>query len=452
MKSLFARLRRRILRLIDDIATGGRLGQISAHQADARESLRSIVALLDLIDLRLKESRQLEEAMFAQVQVAPERVMESVSPRVDAIDLRLQEARQLEAATLDAIDLRLQEARQLEAVTLDAIDLKLQEARQLEAAALDAIDLRLQESRQLEAATLDRIQAVGVQVGALVSALDSHTANLVARLSLLEYNLRDGLAKGEKRGASAAGGSRERRLYLDLLETSLTGELSADRAISPWSKGAYDPQTRFVGRDWPATALTMIGTARMRNLRHLLERVIAADVPGDFIETGAWRGGACIYAKGIMVAYDDTKRSVWVADSFRGLPQPTPELYPADAGDLHHTFGELAVSADDVRAGFTHYGLLDERVMFLEGWFKDTLPAAPIERLAILRLDGDMYESTMDALVALYDKVSKGGFVIVDDYLLPACAKAVHDFLGSREIAIRLEPVDGAAVFWEKGS
>ena len=89
----------------------------------------------------------------------------------------------------------------------------------------------------------------------------------------------------------------------------------------------------------------------------------------------------------------------------------------------------LMVGADQVRANFDRYGLLDDQVRFLEGWFADTLPMAPIEQLAILRLDGDLYESTMDALVPLYEKVSPGGFVIVDDYgAWEPCRKAVDDF------------------------
>ena len=101
-----------------------------------------------------------------------------------------------------------------------------------------------------------------------------------------------------------------------------------------------------------------------------------------------------------------------------------------------------------MRDNFRRYGLLDDEVEFLEGWFKDTLPAAPIERLAILRLDGDMYGSTMETLEALYDKVGPGGFVIVDDYILPGCRKAVDDFRAARGIAAPMTDVDGAAVFW----
>jgi O-methyltransferase len=147
-----------------------------------------------------------------------------------------------------------------------------------------------------------------------------------------------------------------------------------------------------------------------------------------------------------------TDRRVWVADSFRGLPPPNPERYPVDRGDHLHTIRALAVSLDAVRDNFARYGMLDDQVVFLEGWFRDTLPTAPIERLAILRLDGDLYESTTDALSTLYDKVSVGGFVIVDDYgAYPSCRAATIDFRASRRVTERMYDIDGSGVFWQRG-
>jgi O-methyltransferase/8-demethyl-8-(2,3-dimethoxy-alpha-L-rhamnosyl)tetracenomycin-C 4'-O-methyltransferase len=243
--------------------------------------------------------------------------------------------------------------------------------------------------------------------------------------------------------------ARLRNRYLNLLEASLTGTLIGDAPIDTRSGGNYDPKLRLLGRDWPGLAQTMIGSVRMRNLRNLCESVILNEVPGDFIKTGVWRGGACFFMRGILAAYADTTRRLFVADSFPGLPPPSPDFYPADAGDLHHTFNQLAVSRQDVANNFRRYELLDDRVVILEGWFKDTLTTAPIENLAILRLDGDMYESTMQALGALYPKVSPGGFVIVDDYALPRCAQTVNDFRRKEGIGSPLIPIDGMAQWWK---
>jgi O-methyltransferase/8-demethyl-8-(2,3-dimethoxy-alpha-L-rhamnosyl)tetracenomycin-C 4'-O-methyltransferase len=239
-------------------------------------------------------------------------------------------------------------------------------------------------------------------------------------------------------------------MYLDLLERSLTGMLFEDPSISPWSSKTYDPETRLIGRDWPALALTMIGLVRLRNLRVLAETVLADGIAGDLLEAGVWRGGACILMRGVLAAHGIIDRKVWVADSFAGLPPPDPETYPADANDEHSTVDALRVSSDVVEANFRRYGLLDSQVRFLKGWFSETLPTAPIDRLAILRLDGDMYSSTIQILDALYAKVSPGGYVIVDDYILAGCRQAVDDFRARHSIGSELVDVDGAAVYWRK--
>lgn len=241
---------------------------------------------------------------------------------------------------------------------------------------------------------------------------------------------------------------RSRNRYLNILESSLTGSLVGDAPIQPGNTGAFDAATRYLGRDWPSLAQTMIGVARMRNLRQLCESAILNDIPGDFIETGVWRGGACIYMRGILEAHGDVHRRVFVADSFRGIPQPSPQTYIADAGDLLHENAALAISRQIVEENFRKYGLLDDRVVFLEGWFKDTLPVAPIEKLSVLRLDGDMYESTIQALDALYHKVSRGGSVVVDDYQLAPCALAVNDFRARHGVTSPLLPIDRDAVWW----
>jgi O-methyltransferase len=244
----------------------------------------------------------------------------------------------------------------------------------------------------------------------------------------------------------------DRRLanrYLNLLEAALVGTLYGDPPNDTWSGKQYDARARALGHDWPSLAQTMIGTMRMRNLRHLCEEAIFNEIPGDFVETGVWRGGACIYMRGILNAYGETGRRVFAADSFKGLPPPDAE-FPADAGDTLHTRNQPAVSRAEVEENFRRYGLLDDKVVFLEGWFKDTLPNAPIDKIAVLRLDGDMYESTIQALDSLYHKVSPGGAVIIDDYLLKACAEAVTDFRDKHGIVAPLIPIDTYAVWWRR--
>lgn len=232
-----------------------------------------------------------------------------------------------------------------------------------------------------------------------------------------------------------------RDLYLNLMKRALT-DLLYDNV---------DAQTRQEGRDWPSRACTMIGLKRLNNLQYCIQEVLVNNIPGDLIETGVWRGGATLFMRAVLKADAITDRCVWVADSFEGLPMPDEQRYPADAGDLLYLSRELAVSLEEVQANFERFELLDEQVRFLKGWFRDTLPAAPIEQLAILRLDGDMYESTMEALVHLYPKLSRGGYIIVDDYgAVPGCRKAVDDYRESQGIKEEMRWVDWTGVYWQR--
>jgi O-methyltransferase len=229
--------------------------------------------------------------------------------------------------------------------------------------------------------------------------------------------------------------------YLELLKACLT-------------RSAFDVlddngrESRRLGLDWPPTAETMIGHVRLDNLEALAGIIFEDGIPGDFLESGVWRGGACIFMRALIDA--DPTRRVWVCDSFEGLPHPDPK-YPADAGDEHYKQNALSVSLEEVQANFRRYGLLDDRVKFLKGWFKDTLPG-PIEVLALLRLDGDMYGSTIEVFEALYDRVSPGGFIVVDDYSLRGAREATEDFRRRRAITVPITHIDSTGAFWRKES
>lgn len=240
-------------------------------------------------------------------------------------------------------------------------------------------------------------------------------------------------------------------LYLDLMKKCLTNTIYRDHGYVKRQISEFDIDVRQQGKDWPTVAHTMIGVKRLDNLQSCVEDVIAQGVPGDLIETGVWRGGATIFMRAILKVYGIKDRLVWVADSFEGLPEPNEEKYPADVKDRHHTYKQLAISLEEVKSNFKRYQLLDEQVCFLKGWFKDTLPTAQIEKLAIIRLDGDMYESTMDALVNLYPKLSVGGYLIVDDYgAVPACRQAIDDYRARNKITEQISSVDWTGVFWQK--
>jgi O-methyltransferase len=232
-------------------------------------------------------------------------------------------------------------------------------------------------------------------------------------------------------------------LYIDLVMRSVLDVVYDDREnqLSGTRRGG----------NWPVRAHSMIGPQRLANVAACVRSVLERGVPGDLVETGVWRGGATIVMRAVLRAYGVRDRSVWVADSFEGLPPPDPDRYPLDAGDTHHTFSDLAVSLEEVRRNFGRYDLLDEQVRFVKGWFRDTLPELPVAQIAVLRLDGDMYESTMVALESLYPKLSPGGYCIVDDYgAVPGCARAVDDYRARHRLDEILQPVDWTAVYWRK--
>ena len=196
-------------------------------------------------------------------------------------------------------------------------------------------------------------------------------------------------------------------------------------------------------------------------MQELVTRAVETQVPGDLVETGVWRGGVIILMRAILAAYGDKRRRVWACDSFAGLPEPDVDQYPADrefvipaSAERHQTeqvLNELAVPVEQVQANIARYDLLDDRVIFLEGWFRDTLPSAPIDRLSVLRVDGDLYESTMDALTHLEPKVSTGGFIIIDDYNgIDACRQAVDRYRAKHAIRDEIHEIDWTGVWWQR--
>ncbi len=202
------------------------------------------------------------------------------------------------------------------------------------------------------------------------------------------------------------------------------------------------------GTYWPKRAHTMIGMKRLNNIEYCFQEIVKNKIPGDVIETGVWRGGATILMAGLNKFYKEN-RTIYVADSFEGLPPPDKK-YKHDTNDQHHTVKYLAVGLDEVKDNFKKYDLLDENVKFIKGFFEHSLKNTSITKLALLRLDGDMYGSTIEVLEQLYDKVSIGGYIIIDDYALQGCKKAVDDFRKDNNITSELKTVDYTGRYWIK--
>jgi hypothetical protein len=216
---------------------------------------------------------------------------------------------------------------------------------------------------------------------------------------------------------------------------------------------------------------TMVSGPRLINAWQCTRRIEQERIPGAIVECGVC-GGGC---GGLMALasrrWGDGNRTLHLFDSFRGLPQPSrhdsdvvdafraahPGLDPDEGGDAAHlTPISICVgpSADRVRSFLVDDLRIDPRqVVIHEGWFQETVPAAAgrIGPIAVLRLDGDLYESTRVCLDHLYDNVVEGGFVIIDDYgTFAGCRKAVHEFFARRGEAVELIDIDGDGAYLRK--
>jgi O-methyltransferase len=284
------------------------------------------------------------------------------------------------------------------------------------------------------------------------------------------------------RGLDSDAVARMRARYVDLLKRSLLGLTYFDNelrirylrqclaGVAGFDLAVLYDIRRHAPRDIPRLAAardegspldldlenlgfehTMIGVKRLDNIEQLFLSIVREGIPGDLMECGVCRGGSVVFMRGLLEAHEVQDRNVWAADSFAGLPRPTARQDVEFGLDLSRERRPmLAVDLETVQRTFEAYGLLDNRVKFLEGWFKDTLPSAPIERLALLRLDGDLYESTMDALLALYDRLVPGGYLIVDDLFVPTCRQAVDEFRAARSIDEPVVKIDWTGGYWRK--
>ena len=198
-----------------------------------------------------------------------------------------------------------------------------------------------------------------------------------------------------------------------------------------------------------AEQVSMLPGHKLDTIRHCIEECLKNSIQGDIIETGVWKGGATIYCAGILKAHGITDRKVFVADSFEGLPPPDAGKWPHDKGDTSYQRTDLAVSLEEVQQNFRDFHLLSENIVFVKGFFEQSLQSATIEKLAVLRLDGDMYGSTMTVLEQLYHKLEIGGYLILDDWLISGARQALLDFrerMGIREDMYE----DFSGVFWKK--
>lgn len=239
--------------------------------------------------------------------------------------------------------------------------------------------------------------------------------------------------------------ARQNSTLLDHLRAlKQTGDSLQLKGLNSSGQSVIEPELRNFGE----FAHTLIGHERLVHLQQCIETIDRESIGGDLLQAGCWRGGSAVFMRGVLAALDCTGRKLWVADSFAGLPPSTAgpdQGYEMDAG----RFPVLSVPLDEVRDLFERYELLDQQVEFLVGWFADSLAHSPPGPLALLHVDADLYQSTLDVLNHCHERVTPGGFVVIDDYgILPPCREAVDEFLSVRGLAVDLIPIGEHAVCW----
>ena len=202
-------------------------------------------------------------------------------------------------------------------------------------------------------------------------------------------------------------------------------------------------------------SFSMIGLKRLKNIRYLIEKINEEKISGDLIEAGIWKGGVIIYMRACLLSLNMNNK-VFGADSFAGLPEIDDQTYPEDK--IYRKILKngndkgLIISEDEVIENLNKFGFHDDNTILLKGWFHETLKDERINKISLLRIDGDMYKSTYEALNLLYHKVTKGGYVVIDDYGLKsqACKKAVDDFRKEKDINSELINIDWSGIYWKK--
>ena len=235
----------------------------------------------------------------------------------------------------------------------------------------------------------------------------------------------------------------------------------------------FPKDLRAIGHDYQySIQRTHRGIMQVLNIEASIRHVVAYNIEGAFVETGTFTGGASAYALLALkrlTSPNTPTRPYWGFDSFEGMPNPSEEdedhgafwLHnkPLSALSIEDGDGSLVghdvnkASYRDCKAYLLRTGYEESKIRLVKGWFQDTLPksADEIGKIAILRLDGDFYESTKVVLELLYENVQPGGIIIVDDYgAFPGCKKAVDEFLDLQPVRPHLTYVEHSIRYFIK--
>jgi hypothetical protein len=212
--------------------------------------------------------------------------------------------------------------------------------------------------------------------------------------------------------------------------------------------GYYEPEVKTIVRT--VRQRTMTAHEKLNALIVATRYVVDQDIPGDFVECGVWRGGSMQAVALALLDRGVTDRELHLFDTFEGMSEPTEEDRAADGTPAAQLLAAsprdariwAVASLDDVREGMAETGYPAERIHYCVGKVEDTIPKHAPERIALLRLDTDWYESTRHELVHLYERVPPGGVVIFDDYSAwQGARKAVDEFIAATGEPLLLVPI-----------
>lgn len=220
---------------------------------------------------------------------------------------------------------------------------------------------------------------------------------------------------------------RDPRLVMD---TAIRGAMNVWDLVSPLEFSLLYRQVR---------PYTMCSNARLRALYLGVRHVVRQQVPGDLVECGCAKGGSAALMA-MTLRRLEAQRTVWLFDTFEGLPAPTTKDPDYEIANLYT--GDCVGTLEEVKRLFQQLSVAD-RVQFVKGLFQDSLPTAPIPQIALLHIDGDWYESVKACLENLYDKVVPGGIIQFDDYgYWKGARNAVDEFFETRGIHAPLRRLD----------
>ena len=199
--------------------------------------------------------------------------------------------------------------------------------------------------------------------------------------------------------------------------------------------------------------LTMTSPERILALVKAVKYLATHQIKGDFVECGVWKGGSMVATANTLIAHDDSQRRLWLYDTFDGMSDPTEE----DVDFMGQTAGRLLGEQDrlqadsiwcfspleQVKSAMQATGYPEELVNFVPGKVEDTLPQTKPDKIALLRLDTDWYESTRCELEHLFPRMVDGAVLIVDDYgHWEGCRQAVDEYFEKHGVQILLNRID----------